>query len=374
MEKRLIYLDRLKVLLTVLVVLHHTAITYGGSGGWFYYEHRDNVVVNTLLTMFTAVNQSFFMGLFFFISGFVTPASYDRNGAVSFLKARLFRFGIPLLFYMLVIAPLLQYVASGYEGSLGTFIHKEIVTEPFQGVLAFAVGPLWYLEALLLFFAGYAGFRRLTAGKVRGKRIAMTPRLITGYVIIVAAANFAIRLVYPVGEEALNLQLAYFPAYIGLFMAGIAAYRGQWLEQLTQEAARKWKRAALSLIVLMAAGMAFGGAMDGDVSAFMGGASWQSAFYATIDPLMGVGISYALLVGFRNRWNGGATKVTGWLSANAFLVYILHALVVTYVSFALRGLDWNPMMKFAMVGCSAVFLSYTAASFIRRIPGVKRVV
>jgi peptidoglycan/LPS O-acetylase OafA/YrhL len=78
MEKRLIYLDSLKVFMTVLVVLHHTAIIYGGSGSWFYYEHQDNVVVNTLLTMFTAINQSFFMGLFFFISGFVTPACLYR--------------------------------------------------------------------------------------------------------------------------------------------------------------------------------------------------------------------------------------------------------------------------------------------------------
>lgn len=374
MEQRLIYLDRLKVFMTVLVVLHHTAITYGGAGSWFYYEHRDNVVVTTLLTMFTAVNQSFFMGLFFFISGFVTPVSYDRHGGGSFLKVRLIRFGIPLLFYMLAIAPLLQYVASGYNGTLGTFIQEEIFTNPLQGVLTFAVGPLWYLEALLLFYAGYAGFRRLTAGKSRSKRIALSPRLITGYVVSVAVANYAVRLAYPVGEDVLNLQLAYFPAYIGLFMAGVAAYRGQWLHQLTKDSARKWKWAVLVLVILMAAGMALGGAMEGDISAFMGGMSWQSAFYSMIDPLMGLGISYVLLVSFRERWNGTATKFTEWLSANAFLVYILHALFVTYVAFALRGLDWNPMLKFILVGCAAVILSYTAATIIRRIPSVKKVV
>jgi fucose 4-O-acetylase-like acetyltransferase len=373
MEKRLIYLDSLKVFMTVLVVLHHTAIIYGGSGSWFYYEHQDNVVVNTLLTMFTAINQSFFMGLFFFISGFVTPASYDRYGAGHFLKLRLFRFGIPLLFYMLVIAPLLQYVASGYNGSLGIFIQEEIFPNPLQGVIAFAVGPLWYLEALLLFFAGYAGFRRLTAGKYRGKRIALSPRLIAGYVVAVAAANFVIRLAYPVGEVVLNLQLAYFPAYIGLFMAGVAAYRGQWLHQLTNDSARKWKWVVVVLIILMAAGMALGGAMEGDISMFMGGMSWQSAFYSMIDPLMGLGISYVLLVWFRERWSA-ATKSIGWLSANAFLVYILHALFVTYAAFALRDLGWNPMMKFILAGCAAVLLSYTAASLIRRIPGVKKVV
>ncbi|MBW7453173.1 acyltransferase family protein [Paenibacillus sepulcri] len=374
MEKRLIYLDRLKVFLTVLVVLHHTAITYGGSGGWFYYEHQDNVVVNTLLTIFTAVNQSFFMGLFFFISGFVTPASYDRQGGGRFLKARLFRFGIPLLFYMLVIAPLLGYVANGHKGSLGIYMKEEIIPHPLRGLIEFEVGPLWYLVALLLFFVIYSGFRKITAGKPLRKPLKLTPRLIAGYLVIVMAVNFIVRLAYPVGTEVMHLQLAYFPAYIGLFMAGIAASRGNWLQQLTENAARKWRGIVILLIVLFPAGMAFGGALEGDISQFMGGMSWQAAFYAIIDPLLGLGISYVLLVWFRKRWNSAAAMSTGWLSSNAFLVYIIHALFVTYVSFAIRSLDWHPIVKFVLVGCAAVVLSYTAASLIRRIPGIKRVV
>lgn len=365
MEKRLLYLDRLKVFLTVLVVFHHTAITYGGAGSWFYYERRDDIAVNALMSTFTAVNQSFFMGLFFFISGYVTPASYDRLGGFRFLKARLLRFGIPLLLYMLVIAPLLWYVASGYNGSLGAFIQEQAVRHPFQGVSEFAVGPLWYLEALLLFFAAYTVFRTLTAGKFRSKPLALTPSLMAKYVGIVALANFIVRLAYPVGTEVLNLQLGYFPAYIGLFMAGIAAYRANWLQRLNEHAARKWKWTFIALIVVMSAGMALGGAMEGDVSAFMGGMNWQSAFYALIDPLMGLGISYVLLVWFRKRWDGRATKLSGWFSANAFLVYMVHALFVTYVAFAFRDLAWHPLAKFITSGCIAVILSFLAASFIR---------
>jgi surface polysaccharide O-acyltransferase-like enzyme len=63
-----------------------------------------------------------------------------------------------------------------------------------------------------------------------------------------------------------------------------------------------------------------------------------------------------------------------WLSAHAFLVYIVHALFVTYVAYALRHLDWNPLVKFVVVGCVAVLLSYTAAALLRRIPAVRKVV
>lgn len=374
MEKRLVYLDRLKVFMTVLVVLHHTAITYGGAGGWYYYEHQNNDVANALLTMFTVVNQSFFMGLFFFISGYVTPASYDRQGAGRFMKGRLFRFGIPLIVFMLVIEPILGYVSTGYEGSMASYLEENISRQPLNSVIDFAAGPLWYLVALLLFFIAYTGFRMLTEGKTSKTPLMLTTRMMAVYIVVVAAANFLVRLAFPVGESVMSLQLAYFPAYTGLFMGGIAAYRGKWLERLTAAAARKWRVVVIFLIILLPIVMALGGALEGDTSAFEGGLTWQSAFYSTVDPILGLGLSYVLLVWFRKRWNDAPSRRTGWLSANAFLVYVLHALIVTYVSYGLRDVFMHPLLKFVFVGSLALPLCFVAASIIRRLPGVNRVV
>jgi glucans biosynthesis protein C len=374
MQKRLAYLDRLKIFMTVLVILHHTAITYGGAGSWFYYEHHDNVAANALLSIFTIVNQSFFMGLFFFISGYVTPASLERKGPGRFMKDRLIRFGIPIVFYMMLIDPLLGYISTGYRGSLAAYLKENVTSNPFQSFSEFAVGPLWYLFALLLFSAGYVVFSLIVAGRNSKTMLMLTPRLIAGYLVITAAATFLVRMVYPVGTEFMHLQLAYFPAYIGLFMAGIAAYRGNWLDYLSETASRKWRGTVILLIILLPVVMVLGGALEGDTSAFEGGLTWQAAFYAVIDPVLGFGISYTLLVSFRKRWNSAPAKRTGWLSANAFLVYIIHALLVTYISYGLRDLSIHPILKFMLVGCLALPLCFTLASVIRRIPGVKRVV
>ena len=37
-KNKIVYIDRLKVILTVLVVLHHSFITYGATGGWYYVQ------------------------------------------------------------------------------------------------------------------------------------------------------------------------------------------------------------------------------------------------------------------------------------------------------------------------------------------------
>ena len=59
-------LDALRASLTLLVLFHHTAITYGGSGDWYYKAVPAGPQLSSqLLSLFTGFNQAFFMGLFF---------------------------------------------------------------------------------------------------------------------------------------------------------------------------------------------------------------------------------------------------------------------------------------------------------------------
>lgn len=371
-SQRLIYLDRLKVWLTVLVVLHHTAITYGGEGGWYYYEHRSNMLTEAVLTLFTAVNQSFFMGLFFFISGYVTPASYDRKGGFLFLKDRIIRYGVPILGFMLIADPLLSYISTGYGGSFSAYLKDQVWAEPFRGVTEFEPGPLWFLFALLLFSIGYVVFRILNKNREASAVPKWTNRKLVIYLLLTGAANFLIRLWLPVGETVLSLQLAYFPAYIGLYIGGIAAYRGQWLQQFKAQTARKWIWVMAFVIIALPVVMVLGGALDGNIDAFKGGATWQSAFYSFSDPLLGLSISYVLLVKFRDRMNRNS-KTSSWLSAQAYAAYILHPLVAVYFAYWLQGLDLFPLLKFMLVGVLVVPAVFVLASCIRKLPGAGRI-
>jgi len=69
----LFFIDNLRIALITLVVLHHLSITYGHSGGWYYYEGKPGELTTILFTVFNIINQAFFMGLFFMISGYFTP-------------------------------------------------------------------------------------------------------------------------------------------------------------------------------------------------------------------------------------------------------------------------------------------------------------
>ncbi len=86
--KRLLYLDNLKVCLTVLVIFHHAGQAYGDGGGWAYTPSNPAEVMPWIWHFFS-VNAAFFMGLFFLISGYFIPASYDKQGASVFVQKKL---------------------------------------------------------------------------------------------------------------------------------------------------------------------------------------------------------------------------------------------------------------------------------------------
>ena len=152
-SSRIGYLDNLRILLTGLVVLHHTAITYGAPGSWYFYDTALTGVGQILLTVFVALNASFFMGFFFLLAGYFTPRSYDRKGPVRFLWDRLLRLGIPIAVYSFLIAPLIRAMLTVRVWNPGAAFWPTHAT--YLRDIQFSPGPLWFVLALLIFSAAY---------------------------------------------------------------------------------------------------------------------------------------------------------------------------------------------------------------------------
>src|SRR6516225_4800486 len=81
MRERDFYIDCLRSVMIALVVLHHTAITYGASGGWFYHELLSSGTPSSvILSLFCTVEQAYIMGILFLLAGYFTPGSLQRKG------------------------------------------------------------------------------------------------------------------------------------------------------------------------------------------------------------------------------------------------------------------------------------------------------
>jgi glucans biosynthesis protein C len=81
---RLLFIDNIRVFLTILVLLHHTMIIYAGSGNWIYMEGDPGIVVNALGGWFCATNQAYFMGLFCLSALTLSPVLTTVKGRGAF--------------------------------------------------------------------------------------------------------------------------------------------------------------------------------------------------------------------------------------------------------------------------------------------------
>src|SRR5699024_12860782 len=93
---RLPWIDTARVAVTVLVIAHHCAVTDGNIPGWFYNEPPQDPTAYALDAL-VGLNQTWFMGLFFLLSGYFVRVSVDRHGPRAFARDRLIRLGLPLL-------------------------------------------------------------------------------------------------------------------------------------------------------------------------------------------------------------------------------------------------------------------------------------
>ncbi len=376
-KPRLFYIDNLRILLTILVILHHLAIGYGAPGNNIYVEAGEISTVSTiLLTLFVAINQSFFMGFFFMISSYFTPGSYDRKGPGPYVLDRLKRLGIPLLFYIVVIDPLLGFVLSryyGYQGSFGEFLSQQLGSYNRLGV-----GPLWFVAALLIFSLVYVLWRlaikpSATPPPSEGK--APSNLAIAGFALALGLLTFVVRIWIPVGKEfeLLGFQLAHFVQYIALFIVGIVAYRRNWFSALTVAQGKVWFRVVLLLLVLFPVLFVTAGALEGDIDKAFGGVHWQSLAYSVWEEFMCLAMVVTLLVWFRTRFNQQGS-LTQKMSAAAYATYIFHRPTIILLAIALSSIKLDLALKFVLVAPVAVSLSFLVGYAIKRLPLARDIV
>jgi peptidoglycan/LPS O-acetylase OafA/YrhL len=356
------FIDHLRVVLTALVILHHTAIVYGGAGSWYWRQEAD--ASSLLLLVFNAVNQSYFMGFFFLLAGYYTPLSFERKGARPYLSDRFLRLGIPLAVYFFILSPLTIAIARTSDGHpLWSGWWQMILRRNGEP------GPLWFAEALLVLALAYAGWRacrRSSSPEI--SRVPGFPTLALA-AAAVGLASFLIRLAVPTGKTVLWLQLGFFPPYILLFIVGCLAARHRALETVTFADARPWAIVSVVMLVVLLIVLETRRG-HGD---FSGGWSWNAVIYAWWDPFIAWGIILSLLWSFRTYW-AAESCISTWLARRSYGAYIVHPPVLVALSLLARGWTALPLIKFAMVGLAACLGSFAAASGVLLIPGARRIV
>jgi surface polysaccharide O-acyltransferase-like enzyme len=365
------YIDHLKVVLTMLVILHHTFIAYGAPGGWYYSQKTTLTGAIIPMTVFVAVNQAFFMGFFFFLSALFIPSSYDKKRPVKFITDRLIRLGIPLIFYSLVLSPFLSFIP--YKWADGHDITYLQYLGGFHPWIDF--GVLWFVAALLVFTLLYVLYRVTVTPLAKVVKLPTVTTILL-FAVIIGLISFTVRIVFPVGWvlKPLGFQLGHFSQYIALFILGLIAARSKWLNDVKYEQGKLMRTIAICLVVIgFPLFFVVETVLNFPGDWFTGGIHWQSAWYAIWEQLVGFTIITALVCIGKHRWNKPSVFLSK-LSRSTFAVYIFHPLVVISLTVALSGWALEPALKLLIVAPLAVAGSFLLGLILVKIPGVNKII
>mmetsp|Transcript_102251 Transcript_102251/g.181557 ORF Transcript_102251/g.181557 Transcript_102251/m.181557 type:complete len:484 (+) Transcript_102251:57-1508(+) len=319
-KPRMAYLDALKVWLTLSVVVFHCNCTlcndFSIAFNIYVCEdiHAEFTNGNCLKHWFIFgfghewrdLNNEYFMLLFFFISGVLTPSSLDRKGAYDFIRERVKRLGLPALAWYLLLGPLLSFVSFhlmgarvGY-GNNGSWI---------------CGGPPWFIVVLLAFNVIYAVSHE---GNTKVALPSLAVFLMIGAMLgwwQEAIGGDEPFLIFANGVQQL-LGSAVF------FSAGILAKRNNWLQALEQWSTTKIR--VLQGLSLGGVGVCFLGNILGALHEQRITGLQSGIVYG----IWKVAVSLTLLDLFRRRFNAGGSITTFLVDAH-YTVYLIHPYIVT---------------------------------------------
>ena len=271
------------------------------------------------------------MGLFFMISGYFVPKSFDRQGFAKFIGKKALRLLVPFALISTVLS-----VADGKPES----------------------GHLWFLSSLFIFCLLYA-LIRLVFKKSQPNPKPLSMCLVILFAVVMSAGSFILRKFYNQDQWIFLWVFKFEPVhslqYIMMFTFGVLAGRGDRFNKMTKGVGLT----SLILGLLLCAGnyLRGNGAWNGFVNKWFG----------VYESLLCVFLCLGLVWLFRTvgNWSG---KFWQWSAAQAFGAYIIHLFVLLIVENLLDSIWLGAVGKYLLVLALATTGSFVITWLFRLIP------
>ncbi len=368
-------IDRARTFLTLVVLFHHAVIPYTYFGhtdakSWIGF---DCVVLAT---------DSFFMAMFFFLSGlFVWPGLVHKSPA-TFFRDRLLRLGLPFAIAAFTIIPIAYYaIALRQSPDIGfaAFWWKTVTVGPWPS------GPLWFVWLLLAFDLTASLLYRLSPKLVdpinrlslrgfdRPAEFFLFLLAVTAIVYIPARVYFGPSRWFGFGPfdvqaSRVLLYAAYF--FIGAGV-GAANFNRGVLSADGRLAKSSWGWVAVTLVpyCLLWVLIYIKREILGNPPVQP---NWYEASYGLFFVAFSAAILFAILAFFLRF------KQSGWsmldpMRGDAYGMFLVHYPIVLWLQYWLFDFDAPAIVKAGVAFVLTVILSWAVTAALRKIPGATRV-
>ncbi|MFZ2154670.1 MAG: acyltransferase [Bradyrhizobium sp.] len=368
-------LDRARTFLTLVVLVHHAVIPYT------YFGHTD---ARSFIgfDMVVLATDSFFMAMFFFLSGLFVWPGLGHKSPSTFFRDRLLRLGLPFAVAAFTIIPIAYYaIALRQNPDLGfsAFWWKTVTSGPWPS------GPVWFIWVLLAFDLTASLLFRISSRLVDpinrlSQRGFNQPAVFFLFLLAVSAAVYIPSLLYfgpsrwfefgPFDVQASRL-LHYFAYFLIGAGIGAANFDRGVLSADGRLAKSSWGWLVATLIPYCGMwGMIYikRGILDNPPVL----PQWYHFFYGLFFVAFSAAILFAILAYFL-RFKRSAFSVLDPMQADAYGMFLVHYPIVLWLQYWLFDYDQPAIVKALVSFVLTVIFSWAMTRALRQIPGATKV-
>jgi hypothetical protein len=374
-KSRNLALDRARTFLTLVVLLHHAVIPYT------YFGHTDpkSWIGFDVIVLAT---DSFFMAMFFFLSGLFVWPGLGHKALAIFLRDRLLRLGLPFAIAAVTVIPIAYYAISlrqHPEIGFSAFWWNMVTSGPWPS------GPLWFVWVLLAFDLTASLLYRVSAHLVDpinrlSQRGFDQPAVFFLFLLAVSAAAYVSSLLYfgpahwfefgPFSVQASRLLLYATYFFIGAGI-GAANFERGVLSANGRLAKSSWGWIAATLVPYCLLWV-----MIYIKREILGNPSpqpqWYHAIYGFLFVAFSAAILFAILAYFLRFKNSG-WSVLDPMQGDAYGMFLVHYPIALWLQYWLFDYDLPAIIKAAIGLVLTIALSWALTAALRKIPGATRV-
>jgi hypothetical protein len=366
-------IDRTRTFLTLVVLIHHAVIPYTYFGhtdpkSWLGF---DAVVLAT---------DSFFMAMFFFLSGLFVWPSLRHKSPGSFFRDRLLRLGLPFVIAAFTIIPIAYYAELRDSNmSFADFWWKMVTAGPWPS------GPLWFLWVLLTFDLTASLLYRLSPnlldpinrlslrGFDRPVEFFLFLLAVTMILYVPSRLYFGVNHWFEFGPFSVQasrilLYAAYFFIGAGIgaanFERGLLGADGQlaksgwgWIVVTPIPYCLLWGLITIKREILGNPGVL---------------PDWYEAFYAVFFAAFSAAILFAILAFFL-RFKRSGWSVLDPMQKDAYSIFLVHYAFALWIQYWLFDFDLPAIVKVLIGFAFTLASSWALTAVLRKIPGATQV-
>jgi hypothetical protein len=368
-------LDRARTFLTLVVLVHHAVIPYT------YFGHTDPKSWIGF-DMVVLATDSFFMAMFFFLSGLFVWPGIARKGPLNYLSDRLVRLGLPFVICAFTIIPIAYYAISlrqHPEVGFASFWWKTVTVGPWPS------GPIWFLWVLLGFDVVACLLYRLSHnlldpinrlslhGRRRPAEFFAVMFAITAALYIPGRIHFGAGSWFEFGPFSVQHGRVMLYATYFFFGAGIGV---QFLDRGLLAADGRMAKVTWDWMILALVPYCLMWVLIYIKREILGNPvllpHWYEGIYGFCFAAFSVAIMFLILAYFL-RFKHSGWSILDPMRPDAYGMFLVHYPIVLWLQYWMFDVDIPAIAKALIAFLLTVVLSWAATAALRRIPGATRV-